>query len=491
MRTSYWRGKHLLVGILICCAAWIMAASLAPHSAAAADQEQVLHSFCSTGGDACTNGAVPQVGLIMDSEGNLYGTTFYGGAGKYGGLGIVRGGGSTSSKTRPGYAGRDRASASAADKAKAPVEGGSQGGGTVFALIPNKNKTAWTYKVIYNFCSKPGCADGANPIGALIMDKSGNLYGTTEFGGYRAGTVFELKPNAAKTAWTEKVLYSFCSQAECTDGTEPYGSLLMDSSGNLYGTTSEGGAHNGGTAFELTPNPAKTAWTYKPVYSFCPQADCPDGVVPLAGLIMDASGNLYGTTLYGGAGSDGTVFQLKPNANKTVWTEYVLYSFCVQINCADGQYPNSSLVMDKSGKLYGTVPGGGAQNSGAVFVLTPASTPPWTENLLYSFCKQADCADGLYPYAGLMMDKSGNFYGTTEFGGGAPPSQGVAFELTPNPAKTVWTEKVLYSFCAQPGCTDGAEPNVGTLIMDASGNLYGMTFTGGRYSSGTVFMLKP
>jgi uncharacterized repeat protein (TIGR03803 family) len=208
--------------------------------------------------------------------------------------------------------------------------------GAVFELTPNAAKTAWTETVLYSFCAQGGesCTDGANPEASLVMDAAGRLYGTTYEGGgadNNSGTVFELTPNAAKTRWTETVLYSFCTQGgeSCTDGVLPHAGLIMDAAGRLYGTTYEGGAHGAGTVFELTPNAAKTTWTKTVLYSFGAQSG--DGAYPeVAGLIMGASGQLYGTTTGGGAHGAGTVFELTPNAAKTTWTETVLYSFCAQ-----------------------------------------------------------------------------------------------------------------------------------------------------------------
>ena len=282
----------------------------------------------------------------------------------------------------------------------------------------------------------------------------------------------------------------------------------MDKAGHLYGTTPYGGANagnpgadglGGGAVFALTPNAAKTKWTETVLYSFCPHVvaeNCPDGAYPDAGLIMGAAGRLYGTTFYGGAHplqggpGEGTVFELTPNAAKTKWTETVLYSFCALTACADGAYPDAGLIMDKAGHLYGTTSAGGARNTaGTVFALTPnAAKTEWTETVLYSFCPQERCTDGATPFASLIMDKAGHLYGTTETGG-AHHESGTVFALTPNAAKTTWTETVLYSFCAQERCTDGAGPGA-SLIMDAAGHLYGTTGLGGAHdNNGTVFEL--
>jgi len=249
------------------------------------------------------------------------------------------------------------------------------GAGVVIAtaLAPCSGAAADREKVLYSFCAQANCADGDEPEAGLIMDAAGRLYGTTEGGGAHShGTAFELTPNAAKTAFTHKVLYSFCAQANCTDGDEPQAGLIMDAAGNLYGTASSGGAHNSGAAFELTPNKAKTAWTLKVLYSFCAQVKCADGNLLVAGLIMDAAGRLYGTTEGGGAHEGGTAFELTPNAAKTAWTEKVLYSFCPLVEiCTDGYDPYAGLIEDAAGRLYGTTVSGGAHGQGTAFELTP------------------------------------------------------------------------------------------------------------------------
>jgi uncharacterized repeat protein (TIGR03803 family) len=375
-------------------------------------------------------------------------------------------------------------------------------------LAPRSSAAADGETVLHSFCSAARCADGEHPILAgLIMDKSGHLYGTTPFGGAHedGGTVFELTPNAAGTAWTETVLHSFCSAARCADGKFPDAGLIMDKSGNLYGNTVDGGAHyianycpsGCGTVFELTPDKARTAWTETVLHSFgsfCSEAGC-DGENPFAGLIMDKSGNLYGTTEVGGAYDEGTVFELTPNRARTAWTETVLYSFCTEyyLTCPGGGEPFAGLIMDASGNLYGTTPyyGTSRYGGGTVFELTPnKARTAWTETVLYSFCSKTNCADGDGPEAGLIMDASGNLYGTTA-AGGAHNGDGTVFELTPNRPRTAWTETVLYSFCSKTNCTDGWEPDAG-LIRDASGSLYGTASAGGAHDSdGAVFELTP
>ncbi|MBV8799241.1 MAG: hypothetical protein JO208_05485 [Alphaproteobacteria bacterium] len=338
------------------------------------------------------------------------------------------------------------------------------------ALAPGgaiAKKRQGAYAPLYSFCSQPGCTDGAFPDAGLVMDGSGNLYGTTQGG--QGGSIFKLAPDG-----TETVLYTFCSQANCADGATSRGGLIVDGAGNLYGTTLSGGAGQGGTVFKLAPD-----GTYTVLYSFCSQQNCSDGASPYSGLIMDGSGNLYGTTTGGGPHRyAGTVFKIAPDG-----TETVLYSFCSQVNCTDGGYPQAGLIMDNSGNLYGTTGGGGnSTGAGTVFELTPDGT----ENVLYSFCSQNNCADGSNPQASLVMDNSGNLYGTTG-GGGLGHCQGgcgTVFEVTPS-----GSESVLYSFCSLVACTDGAFPYLNNnLVMDSTGNLFGMTTSYGkcRFGSSTT-----
>ena len=370
---------------------------LAPRGAMAAYVEQTLHTFCSQ--DNCADGASPYGGygsLIMDGAGNLYGTTYLGGANQL---------------------------------------------GTVFQLTPSG--TGWRENILYSFCSQNNCADGAWPNAGLIMDGTGNLYGTTRSGGVNCtdvsppgcGTVFELSPTGA--GWTETVLYNFCSQSNCVDGGLPRANVIMDTTGNLYGTTDCCGSYYAGTVFQLTPS--ETGWSAKVLHSFGSQSD--DGTNP-GGLIMDGAGNLYGTTLglvARGFNYCGTVFQLAPGA--TGWTETVLYQF----NNPCGDNP-AGLIMDANGLLYGTTYSNDSFRQGghgSVFTLTPNSAG-WAFSIIYPFCSQSNCIDGARPRAGLIMDGAGNLFGTT--GAGGANDAGTVFRLTP--AGTGWSEKVLYSFCS-------------------------------------------
>jgi uncharacterized repeat protein (TIGR03803 family) len=459
-------GRILALGV-----AALTVASLAPQSGASAATLVTLHSFCSVTALAgtppaptCKDGVWPVGGLVMDpsGNGNLYGTTSAG--------------------------------------------GNSAGGGVVFQLTPaNKSFGLWSETVLYNFCTQGGtkCSDGQTPLAGLLIDQMGNLYGTTQAGGAGGGggTVFELIPNATKTGWTETVLYSFCASTNCRDGANPQGALLMDQMENLYGTTQAGGSPgSSGTVFALSNNAANTPWSWTAIYNFafCAPAasNCTDGFSPLAGLISDPAGHIYGTAALGGANKGvryaaGTVFEL-PVAG----AETILYSFCAQresgASCTDGAEPWGGLSIDAAGNLYGTTAYGGANGSGTVFELIPnVGTTGWTERVLYSFCKQSNCADGANPVAGLFLDtKSGNLYGTTKNGGN---SFGTLFELSPPNATTpTWTQTVLYTFCPHAApCTDGANPEAGLIMDPKSGYFYGTTYNGGAYDGGTAFELRP
>ncbi len=409
---------------------------LATNQQAQARTFTVLHNF--TGAD----GAGPQAGLVRDKAGNLYGTTFGGGA---------------------------------------------HGWGTVFELTP-KAGGGWTEKALHSF--NLNGKDGANPTAGVVLDAAGNLYGTTLEGGsfssecqYGCGTVFEITPKAGG-GWTEKVLHSFNSQ----DGLAPWGAgVILDGAGDLYGTTIYGGSgtcfnepdEGCGTVFELTPK-ADGSWAESVLHSF--KNNGKDGNYPQAGVIFDAAGNLYGTTVGGGTTDYGTVFELTPKADGA-WTEKVLHNF----NGTDGGgNPYASLIFDSSGNLYGTIAGNGNCSSGngcgSVFELIRNAGGAWTGKVLHKF----NGADGDNPHASLIHDASDNLYGTTQAGGNGTCNGGcgIVFELAHN-VGGAWTENVLHKFNG----TDGEAPN--SLIFGSSGSLYGPTYLGGAHSSGTVFELTP
>jgi uncharacterized repeat protein (TIGR03803 family) len=361
-----------------------------------------------------------------------------------------------------------------------PASIASTAGFVIFtvAIFLSSALAATHEKLLHRFL--PHGADGAFPEAPLVADSAGNYYGTANIGGsYNAGTVFELSPRAGG-GWTEKVLHNF--RASGGDGNFPFGNLIFDSHGNLYGTTWQGGAAGAGIVYVLEPQ-SNGMWKESVLYNFCAQASCADGSSPIAGLIFDDHGNLYGTTEAGGANSGGTVFELSLNHGGG-WTESVLYSFNPN-NGVDAGYPEAGLTFDSLGNLYGVANGGGAQFEGAVFQLSPAQGGGWNEQVLYSFCSQNGCADGANPfYAGVILDSAGNVYGTTQSGG--VYNGGVVFELSPG--QNGWTETVLHNFGHG---TDGRNPGYSALLMDRGHNLFGTTSWGGKHSRGTVYELSP
>ncbi len=389
-----------------------------------------LHSFGIHAGD----GISPQADLIFDAAGNLYGTTYGGGA---------------------------------------------YGGGTVFELIPTGGGL-WIERKLHNFGINSD--DGIHPMAGLIFDAAGNLYGTTYGGGaYGGGTVFELMPRQGG-GWTEKKLHNFGISSD--DGIHPMARLILDAAGNLYGTTYAGGDYSGGTVFELTLNGGGD-WTETKLHNFGISGT--DGVHPMAALIFDAAGNLYGTTFEGGDYRGGAAFELMPTEGGG-WIEKKLHNF--GINRKDGTHPMGSLIFDAAGILYGTTSQGGSgpcsSGCGSVFELRPAAHG-WIARKLHNF--GIDSTDGTGPEGGLIFDAAGHLYGTTQAGGDYPCTGsgcGTVFELTRNTSGS-WIETKLHNFGING--SDGADSRAG-VISDVAGNLYGATRQGGNYSAGTVFEIQ-
>lgn len=408
-----------------------------------------LHRF--QGGN---DGENPAASLIQDKAGNFYGTTEYGGAGGF-------------------Y-------------------------GTVFLIAPPTTKGgAWTQTILYSFRNQ---GDGARPTAGLTFGSDGNLYGTTSdsnAGGY--GEVFQLAPPTTKGgAWTETVLYSFKGGA---DGAYPFGGLIFDRQGNLYGTTES-------SVFELSPPTQKGgAWSFTLLHEF---ACCTsDGWSSQAGLVRDPLGNLYGTTELGGSYTGqycdylgcGTVFEVSPPVMPgDPWSETVLYRFAGE---PDGLNPFSALALDANGNLYGTTYGGGALAGGTVFQLAPPGQlgGAWTKTILHNFT-YTDQNDGAVPVGTLIFDQAGSLYGNTEFGGypcvfnGGTYGCGVVFKLTPPGMKDGdWAETVLHHFSLSGPYP--RQPGAG-LVFDNQGNLFGTTTFGGRETCtddgslgcGTVFQIR-
>jgi uncharacterized repeat protein (TIGR03803 family) len=293
------------------------------------------------------------------------------------------------------------------------------------------------------------------------------------------------------------VLWNFGTSAG--DGVWPVAGLIFDRTGNIYGTTTSGGAYGQGSVFELTPN-SDGSWSESVLYSFCPGYPqlCTDGLGPKAGLIIDSLGNLYGTTYYGGSSVScgntlgcGTLFELSPPGSPgETWTETVLFNFCSNFSnnqCLDGEFPMSQLIAGGAGTIYGTTSGGGrGHSSGGTAFRLSLKNSNWQETVLYNFCSlgQGDnCPDGTMPEAGVTADKLGNLYGTTARGGGLHGG-GTVYKLSPRAGG--WSETVLAT--AGPNGQNGVGPT-GTVSLDGIGNLYGTAAGGGQTNNGTVFRL--
>jgi uncharacterized repeat protein (TIGR03803 family) len=415
----YWAAIGLSTALVLVC--------LGARYSSAQD-EVVLHKF-----HLGTDGGDPTGSLIADSLGNLYGATDAGGGGN------------------------------------CTYNGFPSGCGTVYELTSSPGG-GWSESVIYAF---QGGSDGQFPFYGLVFDQAGNLYGVTTLGGLGGGTVFELSPpTQSGGSWVESVLYRFTGGS---DGSYPRCALVLDQAGNLYGTTNDQGAGYG-TVFEVSPPVSGGSWSEKTLHTFDPQRHT-DGAYPIAGLVFDKSGNLYGTTGAGGSkgcndnDGCGTVFQLRPPKSPNgVWIENIVYIF---EGSADGAYPSGNLILEK-GTLLGTAVEGGLYGMGTVFQIIPTDGGA-IENTLYSF-QGGD--DGETPDAGLIADASSDLYGTTFEGGGCisdPYGCGTVFLLSPPqlPSET-WTEKVLYAF---QGGDDGQGPDGNVLLT--SGWLVGVTVQGG------------
>ena len=295
-----------------------------------------------------------------------------------------------------------------------------------------------------------------------------------------------LLASSATTAQTETVLYSFSNPSD--NVYYPVTSLIADNAGNLYGMAGGGGPSRMGGIFELSPPAVQGGpWTETTLYSFLGK---PDAGLPSAGLVMDGNGALYGTTAGGGANSVGAVFQLSPPAVQGgAWTESVLYSF-TGANGIGGSYPNSALVFDKNGNLFGTASSGGSRGGGTVFRLTPPSTSggSWGFSVVLSFAGNEDSSGGCNPGASLLLGPDGSFFGTTRSCGAN--DGGVAYKLTPPLDGGQWTETVIHTFGPYNTSGDGNQPEA-NLVSGPGGALFGTTFIGGASDSGTVFELSP
>jgi uncharacterized repeat protein (TIGR03803 family) len=370
----------------------------------------VLHNFTGKGRD----GATPYGGPIFDRFGNLYGTTYL---------------------------------------------GGTYGSGSVYKL--SLYGKSWEYSSVY---SLKGITDGAGPaFGSLAFGPGGLLFGTTEGGGY-LGTAFEVCPEVGCTS-VESVVHSF---GHGTDGNEPIGGVAFDSAGNFYGTTLLGGVLGNGTVWEASRS--GKGWITRVIYSF--GATSTDANNAVAGVTVDAHGNLYGTTSFGGTNGIGAIYELTPSASG--WAESVIYNFQ---GLNDGQNPVGGVILDEAGNLYGTTFDGGVNGGGTVYELSPSASG-WTFTTLYSFV-------GGYggPYNKLTFDAQGNLYGIANSDGAY--GFGSVFKLAPGNGG--WTFTDLHDFT---NGSDGGEP-YGSVAVDSKGDVFGTAVTGGSDGEGVIFEITP
>jgi uncharacterized repeat protein (TIGR03803 family) len=463
-------------------------------------KETTLYNFLDD--DTYGNEADPIGQLALDTSGNLYGATrgfseYQSPAGEIFELSPSQSGGWTESVPytfQNSNAGGPASLMFSSGNLYGTANGGSSDGAVVFELSPPAvSGGSWTETALYSFGYNT--SSGYWPS-SLITDGVGNFYGTMQLGGLDetsctyyyslgCGTIFELTPNGAG-GWNETTLYQF---TDGSDGANPQG-IYRDSSGALYTTELGGSVCNDGSSISgcgaiLELSLTKGTWTPTVLYDF-PLVN--DGLEPLGGLVADSMGNYYGTTVGGGTYNGGTIFELSRNS-KGVWQSTILYNFGSYTY--DGTSPYAGVIFDSSGNLYGTTWRGGTLGGGTVFELSPAGSGAWTEKILYSF---PSILSGAYnasqPTTSLVFDSSGNLYGTS-YGGESPEYCGTAYELSPSSSGT-WSESLIHSFCGNGG-NDGSFPT-GPLIVDKSGNLYGVTHQGndaGQYLNGTVYELSP
>jgi len=384
----------------------LILAALSPSAQAQAFK--VIHDF--TGG---ADGSLPYAGVTMDRAGNLYGTTSAGGKASRGSVFRLKPSNGTWLLTTlysfdplhedDGASPESRVVFGPDGSLYGTTNYGgisncTNGCGTVYNMRPPQKvcksaQCSWTETVLYEFT---GGNDGGHPgLADLIFDPLGNIYGTTgSYGTSGVGVVYELSPSGG--GWTQSILLTF----DRTNGSYPEGGLLFDQAGNLYGTASYGGQYTYGVAYQLAPS--SSAWSQNVLHAF---QGLSDGIAPFGGLISDSAGALYGTTAVGGARNLGTVFELSPSG--AGWNYSILYSFTAQ------GAPQDTLVMDAAGNLYGTTYGSASGEYGSVFKLSP-SGGGWTYTNLHTF---TGGHDGAHPWGSVALDAVGNLYGTTPDGG--------------------------------------------------------------------------
>jgi uncharacterized repeat protein (TIGR03803 family) len=410
-----WRCSHAVGGVLAMFALVAILAS-GPRAAAAG---KVIYSFA---GDE--DGEYTDTDLVIDSAGSLYGSS---------------------------------------------VLGGEFGGGTVFRLT--QSGRSWIHTVLYSFT---GGADGGEPYKGVTLDAQGNIYGTAVTGGTgfcEGGCGVAYKLTNSGGTWSQTVIHSFSGG---DDGSGPGAGLTIDNQGNLYGMAPTGGAYGLGVIYRLHPD-ASGNWSFKVIHTFTGGTD---GATGSAGRLLLHAGHLYGVATAGGANGKGVAFDLTPS-QAAEWNLRTIYAFRGQ---PDAGFPYGGLLLDASGNLYGTTYYDGANNLGSVYQLSPTAGGRWTETVLYSF---RGGGDGQNSISNLVSDAAGNLYGTTSEGG-AGCSCGTIFKLAPGPNGT-WTESVVHRFRGPP---DAAFPYNG-MVPDSAGNFYGASVHGGTDGEGAIYKFTP
>ncbi len=396
---------------------------------ASAQTFEVLHSFGASG-----DGQVPSGGLAVDQAGNLYGPTYLGGTG--GGEFCV-----------------------------------PYGCGTVFQLVRQADGS-WEENILHSFV---GGDDGGFPTEPVVLDRRDIVYGpvgcaTTDCGTQPGGTIYALTPSQQGT-WAKSTIVTFDgSNGDANTGCW----LTVASVGHIFGVCQDGGLQNLGLAFMLAHSSALN-WYELPLHSFLGSLEG-DTEKPDSPTVLDSTGKLYGTTSVGSSDGPGAVFEMKPNQGSSGWRESVLYNFT---GGSDGGAPGG-VVFGPDGNLYGAAHTGGVSGRGLIFKLTRNADRTWSYSTIYSFMNQVD---GYQPYGTVIFDRAGNLYGVAS--GGAGCSCGVIYKLAPSGGQ--WTESVLYNFT---NGSDGENP-VSPLVLDAAGNLYGVTADGGLNGGGVAFEVTP
>src|ERR1051325_10829433 len=420
MRSHFALSRLILLRVLVAIVAMSAAVRVMSPSFAAGYDEKLLYSFCDRLN--CTDGQTPLIGLLMDQTENLYGTTRLGGKFQQGVLFQLTPDADKGKWTRKVlYSFCARSNCADGKQANGvlirdtagnlygtTVSGGKFNEGTFFKLEPGTKRHS--FHVLHDFCESAECTDGmwpetgvayAGQAAGLPWDGSSPLYGTTTLGGkFGNGLIYQLSLNGSR--WRYKVLKDLRSATLPQD-------LFVDATGNLVATTSQGGRYGGGTIFRLEAG----TWNQTVLYQFCAQANCLDGTNPVGRLVSDGAGNFFGVGYAGGTSNAGVVFEFTSRGKYKV-----LYNFCSLAGCADGGNPLAGLLLDADGHLFGTTSFGGAsglQVAGTAFKLTHRRG--WRETTLYSFCSKVNCADGAAPRGAFVSDSLGNLFNTTSDGG--------------------------------------------------------------------------